>query len=359
MKKILVLVNDAITILHFRGELIERLVDCGYEVLVSVPVNTRNNEIEQLGARIIETELSRKGKNPFQEIKLYNAYKRLLKKEKPDLVLSYTVKPNVYGGMACKKQNIPYIATVTGLGDAIENNGILQKLVLFLYGQGIRKASRVFFENTSNLQFFINKKVVEDRNVLIPGTGVNLQKFIYLDYPKDEVANILFVGRITRDKGVFELAETAKLYARNDKIRFTIVGTADLGEVNPFEGLPNVLCVGYQKNVVDYLRQAHAVILPSYHEGMSNSLMEAAACGRPILATAIPGCKEVFNEGITGFGFEPKKVESLQKTIEKFLALESAEREQMGIKARKKMEEEFNRDLVVDMYMEAITQILS
>lgn len=353
MKKILILANDVTTILQFRTELILALVESGNKVLVSVPKSERNSEIEALGATVIETNSSRHGTNPLEDFKLLLSYIKLLREHKPDVVLTYTVKPNSYGGMACGLLKVPYMANVTGLG-VIEKKGLLQKLMLTLYKVGCRKAKCVFFQNKSNLEFFKNKKVVGDNVELLPGSGVNIEKFSYLDYPKSEKTNIVFVGRIIKDKGVFELAQVAKQYLNNDNVQFTIVGNVEYGSENPFSDLSNVNCVGFHKDVRPFLKDAHAVILPSYHEGMANVLLEGASSGRPIIASRIPGCQETFDEGVTGFGFEAKNADSIKEAVQKFLSLTNEQKCEMGRKGREKMENQFNRKIVIDKYFNMI-----
>ncbi len=353
MKKILILVNDVTTVMQFRTELVKALVTAGNKVFVSVPKSERNSEIEALGATVIETSSSRHGTNPIEDFKLFLSYIKLLKEQKPDVVLTYTVKPNSYGGMACGLLKVPYMANVTGLG-VIEDEGLLQKLMLTLYKVGCRKAKCVFFQNKSNLEFFQQRNIVGDNVQLLPGSGVNIEKFSYLDYPQDGKINIVFVGRIIKDKGVFELSEVAEHYANNKNVQFTIVGDVEYGSENPFSGISNVTCVGFHKDVRPFLKDAHAVILPSYHEGMANVLLEGAASGRPILASDIPGCKETFDEGITGFGFEAKNVDSIKYAVDKFLSLSYEQKREMGKKGREKMENQFDRKIVIQKYFDLI-----
>ena len=355
MKKILILANDVTTIVQFRTELVKALVDAGNEVLVSIPKSERNHEITDLGAKVIETASSRHGTNPLEDFKLFLSYIKLLKEHKPDIVLTYTVKPNSYGGMACGLLNIPYISNVTGLG-VIEDEGLLQKIMLMLYKIGCRKAKCVFFQNKSNLEFFKQKKIVGENVVLLPGSGVNTEKFSYMEYQQSEKTNIVFVGRIIKDKGVFELSEVAKQYQNNDNVKFTIVGDVEYGSENPFSDLKNVNCVGFHKDVRPFLQDAHAVILPSYHEGMANVLLEGAASGRPILASRIPGCEETFDEGETGFGFTVKDAKSTKNAVDKFLSLSQEQKCEMGKKGRLKMEKQFDRRIVIQKYFDLINK---
>lgn len=356
MKKILILVNDVTTVLQFRCELVRALVAEGHEVTVSVPKSDRIPEIEALGAKVVETEVARHGKNPLQDLKLLKNYKKLLRELKPDIALTFTIKPNVYGGMACGSLKIPYVANVTGLG-VVGDGGIMQKLMLWLYKNGLKKAKCVFFQNQANEKFFREKKVVSGKTELLPGSGVNVEKFSFVDYPEEQATNIVFVGRIIKDKGVFELAEAAKRLMNNSNLKFTIVGDVEYGAINPFAELSNVECVGFHKDVRPYLKDAHAIVLPSYHEGMANVLLEAAASGRPILASDIPGCRETFDEGITGFGFKAKDQESLAAAIEKFVALPYEQKREIGKAGRNKIEKEFNRKIVVDKYLDQVNSL--
>ena len=354
MKKILLLANDVTTILQFRCELVSALVADGNDVTVCVPESPRIPEIEALGAKVTTVAVARHGTNPVQDIKLYFAYKKLIKSLRPDVVLTFTIKPNVYGGMACAKLKIPYIANVTGLGEA-EKKGVLQKIMLTLYRMGVKKARCVFFQNKSNREFFKDRKVILGNSRLLPGSGVNVTKFSYCEYPDEgEGTNIVFVGRVIKDKGVFELAEAARNLAANPNLKLTVVGDVEYGAENPFTGLPNVNCVGYHKDVRPFVSAAHAIILPSYHEGMANVLLEAAATGRVILASRIPGCEETFDEGVSGFGFCPKDSKSTEEAILKFMSLSYADKKQMGEAGRLKMEKEFDRNIVIKMYLEEI-----
>ncbi len=355
MKRILLLVNDITTVLQFRCELIRAFVEEGNEVIVSVPKNDRICEIEELGATVIETEVSRHGKNPFKDLKLRRNYKKLIKEIQPDIVLTFTVKPNIYGGMACKSLGVPYVANVTGLG-VVGKKGILQKLMLTLYKKGLKNAQCIFFQNQANREFFKIKKVVCKNDNLLPGSGVNIEKFKYIEYPTEETTNIVFVGRIIEDKGVYELAQVAKTLSDRKDIKFTVVGDVEYGSENPFDKLSNVECVGYHKNIIPFIEKANAIILPSYHEGMANVLLEGAACGRPILASNIAGCKETFDEGISGFGFEKQNIDSLLEVVTRFCELDNEQKRQMGIRGREKIETQFDRKIVIQKYLEQINK---
>ena len=226
--------------------------------------------------------------------------------------------------------------------------------MLTLYKVGCGKAKCVFFQNEANLEFFKSRGIVGDNVVLLPGSGVNVEKFSYLEYPGNDKANIVFVGRIIKDKGVYELAEVARQYIDDDRVKFTVVGDVEYGSENPFEKLPNVECVGFHKDIRPFLADASAVILPSYHEGMANVLLEGASSGRAVLASRIPGCRETFDEGVTGFGFEVKNADSVKCAVDKFLSLSGEQKCEMGKKGREKMQRQFDRKIVIRKYFDVI-----
>lgn len=250
---------------------------------------------------------------------------------------------------------------ITGLGNAVQNSGPLQKIVLTLYRKAFSDAERIFFQNQTNMEFFVEEKIGLGKHEILPGSGVNLEHFNLLEYPKEDQIHFVFISRVMKSKGIKEyLMSAKKITADNPNVKFHICGFLE-------EGYEEILQEYQQKEIVTYhgmitdvrevMAKAHCIIHPSYHEGMSNVLLEAAACGRPVLASNIPGCKETFNEGITGFGFEPRNTQSLINVIEKFITLGSEERIAMGLAGRRKVEKEFDRQIVVDRYIEEIKKL--
>lgn len=356
-KKILFLSNHFITLYSFRKELIQRLVNEGHEVYISTPADTKNKYFYDMGCNVIDTPVDRRGTNPIKDIQLLLYYQALIKKNTPDIVLTFTIKPNIYGGLACRATKTPHIANVTGLGTSIENGGFLQKITLILYANGLRKASCVFFQNEANKQFFIDKHIVSGNIRLVPGSGVNLKEHRFEEYPdNDELIKFLFIGRIMRNKGIDELLEAAqKIKHIYPNTQFHLIGGCEedyMTRLNNLEHQGIIRYHGHQNNVHSFIKSAHTVIHPSYHEGMSNALLEAASTGRPVLASNIPGCKEIFDEGVTGFGFEARSTESLINAAERFINLPYEEKKKMGAAGRKKMENEFNRNIVINAYLD-------
>lgn len=365
--KILFLEANEGTFYLFHRELGRELVRQGHEVIVSVPFGDLIPEIEKIGCECIDAPVKRRSVNPISDLKLFFYYIKLIKKIKPDVILTYTIKPCVYGGMACRITHVPYIADITGLSTAIENKGPLKFLAMTLYKLGLKGVRRLFFENSQNLEFFVKNKLVKNRETtrLVSGAGVNLDENKLEEYLADNGSEnktkFLFVGRIMRNKGINELLEAFKNL--DDKnIFLDIVGgceedeyIAKLAAAHDFN--KNIVYHGLQRNVHEFYKNSHCVILPTYHEGMANVLQEAAAAGRPVIASKIPGCMETFDDGVTGFGCEPKNTKSLENAIKKFLSLTWDERREMGLKGRRKMEREFDRTIVVNAYIEEINKI--
>ena len=361
--KLIVLSNKCSGLLAFRKELIRKLTE-NHEVLICTPDDDRADEFREMRCRFLKVGFSRRGMNPLADLKLYSRYKKLLRAEKPDVVLTYTVKPNIYGGLACRRSKIPYIANVTGLGTALENGGLLSGITFFLYKIGLKKARCVMFQNENNKTLFENRNIVGGNARLIPGSGVNLDEHCFEEYPSEEDGiRLIFVGRIMRDKGVGELLSAVeKVHERSPDVSLDIVGRYEEDYQDRIEGLTGKGLVRYhgtQNDVHPFYKNAHCAVMPSYHEGMSNVLLEASATGRPVIATNVPGCRETFDEGVTGLGCEPKSAEDLADAIEKFLALDRSDRERMGAAAREKMVREFDRNIVIEAYMEEINGLNS
>lgn len=362
MKNILILANNDGGLYHFRKELLEAFVEKGYTVYCVLPFAEQIENIKKIGCECIDTKISRRGTNPVEDFKLLLSYIKLIRKIKPDVVLTYTIKPNVYGGIACRVMRVPYIANITGLGTAVQNGGFMQKLTLMLYKIGLKKAKMVFFQNTENQEFMTSRGIVRGINDILPGSGVNLKQHCFEEYPKsDEQVVLLTIGRIMKDKGTNEILQAAKIIkAEHSNVVFRFIGSID-GSCN--EQLAQAVNEGTvehienQPQVHTFIAESHATLHASYHEGMSNVLLETAASGRPVIATKVAGCRETFDEGISGIGFEAKNVDDLVRAVKEFLALTNEQRAQMGLAGRKKMEKEFDREIIVKKYIEILKEL--
>lgn len=358
--RVLVLANADIGLYKFRRELMEKLC-AAHDVHIALPNGEFIEDLKALGCHYIPFEFNRRGMNPISDLMQLRRYKKLLKEVVPDVVLTYTIKPNIYGGIACRQAKIPFLPNVTGLGTTIENGGLMAQISTTLYKIGLKGAACVFFQNRDNERLFLEKKLVHGRTRVIPGSGVNLQTHKMEPYPSDaEGIRFLFVGRIMKDKGVEELLEAIrKLHKDNKHITLDIVGWSDEDYNDALKAAEEEGAVrfhGLQKDVHPFYKNCHCAVLPSYHEGTANVMLEASSTGRPVITTRVPGCKETFDEGITGFGCEAKDTESLIKAMRQFLETPQEKRKAMGIAARHKMETEYDRNIVLKAYAEEIQQ---
>lgn len=358
--KILILTNHDLGLYKFRKELLETLVKDN-EVFVSLPVGKFTESIKNIGCKYIETSFDRKGTSITGDLELYKTYKKIILDVRPDIVLTYTIKPNVYGGLACQKLHIPYITNVTGLGSAIENGGLLQFISLNLYKLGLRKASKIFFQNNANRKFMLNKGIGKNNSEVLPGSGVNLNEFKPFVFPSDKSIEFTYVGRIMKEKGFDQYVDAAK-YIKNKypNTIFHVCGPYEDDYKELIKSLvkDNILIYdGYVEDMTDIYKNVQCTIHPTYYpEGLSNVLLETCACARPIITTDRPGCKEVIEDGYNGFIVKQKESEDLIKQVEKFISLSNDERKQLGLNARRKVEKEFDRNIVISKYLEAINE---
>ncbi len=362
--RVLILANIDMGLYKFRRELLEELVKEN-EVYFCVPDGEFVKPIEKIGCKFVPCNvLDRRSTNPIKDLKLIVFYRKTLKEINPDVVLTYTIKPNVYGGLVCGRMEIPYLVNVTGLGTTIENGGLLATISTTLYRIGLKKAQCVFFQNKDNQKLFVDKGIVKGRTRLIPGSGVNLQAHCVEPYPdnKDGV-RFLFVGRIMRDKGIGELLEAMHLiHQENDKVTLDIVGWSDEDyseALKKAEQEGSIRYHGLQSDVHPFYTKCHCAVLPSYHEGTANVMLEASSTGRPVITTRVPGCQETFDEGKTGFGCDVKSTESLADAMREFLSTTQDRRREMGLAARTKMEMEYDRNIVLKAYQEEIKEIVA
>lgn len=366
MPKILILVNDNSTIYNFRRELLARLVNDHYKVFISVPSHPRNNEFVKMGCEVVETGINRFGTNPIQELGVVWKYIRLIWKVKPDVVLTYTGKPNIYGSLACQVCKVPYINNVTGLGSIFQSENLIKKIMLLLQKRAYRKSACVFFQNLGNKKYFEDQKIVGTNTALLPGSGVNLDLHKLEPWPESEIVRFIVVSRLRKDKGFDELFEAIPDVCKHyPNVEFHIAGWFEEEEYRePLEFMQKNFPVFYhgdqpQEKVHELIASCHCMIHPSWHEGMANVLLEAAATGRPCLTSNIHGCKEAIDEEITGFLFEVKNRQSLTAVMLKFLALPQEKKKEMGRAGRKKIEREFDRNFVINTYVEQIERICS
>lgn len=361
-KKVLMLGNSALVIFGMRGELIERLVRDGYDVTVAFPngeFGEGDDASRRHGCTFREIRINRRGTNPLQDIGLIARYIRLMKELKPDIVLTYTVKCNLYGGMVCRMLGIPYLVNITGLGKGLAEGGMRRELIIRLYRLALKEAQCVFFQNCSDRQFFIDHRISYKKDEILPGSGVNLTKFLPLPYPQGDKVVFAYIARVMKTKGIDQFLEAAReIRRKNSCAEFHVCGAFEDDYREIVENAHKngeIIYHGMVSDVCIYEEMSHCIVLPTYHpEGVSNVLLEAAACARPIITTNRPGCREVVDEGINGFFVREKDSRDLIRVMGKFMALTHEERRAMGLAGRAKVELEFDRQIVVNKYMEQI-----
>ena len=350
--QILILANHSGGLYDFRKDLIAALKQHA-EVSVAVPRNYRWDELQALADRVIELPIDRRGMNPARDAKLLGQYRAILKRLRPDLVLTYTIKPNIYGGLACRELHIPYAVNITGLGSAIENGGWLKRFVLTLYKPALAGAKVVFFENAGNRDTLAATGVVpRGRDVVLHGAGVNLEDYPCQPYPQEGAVRFLFVGRVMHEKGVDELFAAARRMKQTygDGVEFHIAGSFEEGYkplVDELEQTGVVKYHGYQSDMKHFYAMADCVVLPSYHEGMSNVLLEAAASGRPLITSDIPGCREAVEPGVSGYLCPARDADALYAAMRRFLELPPAQRAAMGAASHDWIARNFDKKAVV------------
>ncbi|GHU70568.1 galacturonosyl transferase [Clostridia bacterium] len=362
---ILVIINSSSGLYSHRYELIEALILRKHSLCIASPNTGCLNYFNDLGCRYEEVHLDNRGINPISDIILtYNFY-RLIRRVKPNLVLTYAIKPNIYAGIVCRLLHKPYIINITGLGSALLSKGFLALLTVALYKISTKRTECIIFQNTANQEYFNRRKMVKNRQKLLSGSGVNLEKFKESEYPMEEDNVIfLYLGRIMKEKGMDELLEVILIIKKiyRDRVIFKIIGQIDEDYSMRLSTMSESGLIEYyekQFDVIKHYQSAHCVVLPSYHEGMSNVLLEAAAIARPVIASDIPGCKETFTEGVSGISCEPRNTKSLLCAIEQFISLPHYAKREMGLAGRRLVERKFDRVGVVNAYLEEIDNIES
>ena len=357
-KKLLIVTNHSYMLWQFRRELIAKLQE-DYDVTISTPFVGHEGDFAAMGCNMIETDLERRGKNPLQEVSLIRTYRKLLKEIRPDKVITYSIKPNLYMGMLCRLKKIPYFVNVQGLGTAFQSKKMAFAASV-MYREACKKAQTVFFENQANADLFSDKKIVpKERQTVLKGAGVNTEYFPYQPMQEHDKVHFLYLGRIMKEKGIDELFEAMRRIHEeyDDKAVLDLVGFYEdeyEEQVNKLVEDGIAVFHGFQSDPRPWYVMADCVVLPSYHEGMSNVLLEAAATGRCIITSDIPGCHEAVDSEVSGLLCKVKDEESLYQAVKLIVNSTKDEREQMGKAGRYKVEREFERRMVVDEIVELI-----
>ena len=349
--RILIATNHSYMFYRFRKELVEALMQ-EHEVILSTPFVGHEDDLQAMGLRCIDMEIDRRSINPFKDMKLLKTYRKMLDEIQPDLVITYSIKPNIYMGSACKAKGIPYVTNVQGLGTAFEKP-VLSSVVSVMYRSALRKARTVFFENEENAQFFLHKNIISAQQMkVLPGAGINLDEYPYVPMQDDGVCSFLFVGRIMKEKGVDEFFAAAKTVKAElgEKVAFDVVGFYEDAYKETVDQLVADGVINFhsfQTDVHPFYEAADCVVLPSYHEGMSNVLLEGAATGRALITSDIPGCREAVEDGVSGYLCPARDADALYEAMRRFVELPENCRGELGRRGRERMEQRFSKTAVV------------
>lgn len=366
--KILIICNSASGLEVFRGMLIRRLIKDGNIVSSIIPKSTENKElnaekeIEKWGCKLIRIPMERRGMNPIKDINLLKSYYKTVKVEKPDLVITYTIKPNIYGGFVSRILKVPYAVNITGLGTAFQSNGMFKHMVTAMYKIALKKVKIVFFENIENRNVIVNYGIISsEKTYVLAGAGVDLEHFQFMKYPeKCECTRFLFIGRVMKEKGIDELFEAMRrLKQEGDNCTLDVLGGFEENysdKIKKYEEEGWLHYQGYQDDVRPFIEECHCFVLPSWHEGMANTNLECAASGRPVITSNIHGCLEAVIDGKTGYLAKKQDSADLYRVMKKFVSLSYDERKKMGEAGRRHMKGTFDKKIVIEQTLEKLRE---
>ncbi len=376
-KTIAIVINTSWNIFNFRLGLLKALQDEGYRIVAIAPKDEYSEKLEALGFEYHNININNKGTNPLEDAKLVYAFYKLYKEIAPDVLLQYTIKPNIYGSMAAGMLGIPVISNISGLGTVFLNDDLSSKIARFLYKIALKVPEKVFYQNAHDRELFIDSNLVkEEKTDLLPGSGIDTEKFKPLEKNKENtnVLRFLFIARLVKDKGIVEFVRAAKQISvqrsafsieEEREVEFYILGAFYPGnptaitetEMKVWEEEGYVKYLGVSDDVKTLIAEADCIVLPSYREGLSRVLLEAASMAKPIITTNVPGCREVVDNGVNGYLCEVKDADSLAEQMEKMILLSDEVRSEMGRKGREKVMKEFDEKIVIRKYQEAISVI--
>lgn len=369
---IALLTNNDDDVYCFRKELIEALIDEGYDMLISCPYGEKFELMTHVKYIYDDPVIDRRGTNIVADFKLYLHYMKLFKKHKPDVILTYTAKPNVYASIAARQLKIPYINNVTGFGSVLNKQGLMRKFIMWLFKFAYSGSSCIMFQNSTNMKLAIESGMIKGEHRLIPGSGVNTDRYTLQPYPdggngiSGDTVVFNYIGRIMHDKGVDDYIAAAKrIKEKYPNTEFNMLGFIEPTEIHYEQDLAElekqgiVYYRGSQKDIKPFVARSHATIHPStYGEGMSNVLLESASSGRPLITTDNPGCMETVDDGKTGFIYHGGNIDELIEKIENFLTMDNSKRQAMGEAGREYVKANFSRNIVIQAYSTKIKELL-
>jgi len=366
--KIVISINTTWNIFNFRMGLIKALQSQGHQIIALSPKDEYVERLEEMGVQHIPVKLDQKGINPFKDLNLIKQYHTVFKSIRPDLILSYTIKPNIYGNLAARRLKIPTINNISGLGTLFINTNITSYIGKLLYKIGLSSSKHVFFQNHEDKDLFIQSRFTSDKNSsVIPGSGVDIKHF-KSSKSTNNGKRFLFSGRLIGDKGIFEYLEAAIIVLKKfPDIEFILVGEMGVNnktaisedDLNGYiEKYSQFKYLGKSDNMLDLLKTIDVMVLPSYREGLSKSLLEASAMKIPIITSDVPGCRDIVTHGYNGFLCKVKSVDSLARSMEKIIEITEETRHEMGLNGRIRIEQFFSEEKVIKHYSNQISKLL-
>ena len=369
-KRIAVVINTSWNIFNFRINLLKAFQDAGYEIVTIAPMDEYSSKLEEMGFEYHNIKINNKGTNPFEDAKLVYDFYKLYKSLKIDLILHYTIKPNIYGSIAANMLNIPVVNNISGLGTVFLNDGLSSKIAKFLYKLALKTPKKVFYQNLHDKNLFVELNLVKSELTgLLPGSGIDINTFKPSSRKISEKNKIKFllIARLIKDKGIVEYVDAARVLKESyPESECLILGSYYSGNPTAIEeetirkweeeGLIEYL--GTSNNVKEIIEQVDCIVLPSYREGLSRVLLEAASMSKPIITTNVPGCMEVVDDGINGYICKVKDHNSLANKMKKIVSLSDIELKEMGCKGREKIINEFDERIVIKKYMDEINKYL-
>jgi glycosyltransferase involved in cell wall biosynthesis len=364
--RVAIVLNTSWNIFNFRMNFVKALIAKGYEVHTIAPVDDFTHYLKEAGCKHHPLRMDSRGINPIKDIALMIELWSTYRNVQPDIILHYTIKPNVYGSVAASLLGIPVINNVCGLGTVFLKRNLLSAVAIMLYRWTFRIPKKVFFQNPDDRDLFISKKLIKKEAAdLLPGSGIDLQRFVPAPFQRNKKFTFLLISRLITDKGIMEYVDAVnQLKSQGIDAKFQILGAKDpahqrgipLKTIDSWIQNNTIEYLGTTQDVRPFIHSADCIVLPSYREGTPHTLLEAASSAKPIIATDVPGCHQVVSDNYNGFLCRVKDADDLALKMGKMAAMDDASLQRFGANGRKKMELEFNESIVIDKYLETLVQ---
>ncbi len=365
--KIAIIINTSWNIYNFRRGLIDHFMANGHQVVAIAPKDDYSQKLVDLGCSYFALDFPGTSTDPLKDLSLIWRLHGILKTSKPDIILTYTIKPNIYTSMVSWMLKIPCICNVSGLGTVFLWKGSLKRIAVSLYKLAFRFSSWIFFQNEEDRKDFIEVVPISlSKTSILPGSGVNLSHFQLSPFKASKVTTFLMIGRLIIEKGVVEFSEAAKQMRKNHKnVRFQIIGayesnharSVDQSLLDEWKVSDYIEWISHQEDIRPFIAEADVVVLPSYREGTPKTLLEAGAMGKALIASDVPGCRQVVKDGVNGFLCKVKDSKDLVNKMKLYLSLNQEEKLQMHRNSRKHIEDNYDEKIVIDLYEKKIKEL--